>query len=91
MLVLSRKNRESVVIGGSNCFHRLLKVTVVDIRGSKVRLGFEVDADVPVHRSEVWERIRAGGLADNPTERPAAPVLRIVSPPMAPCDAEMPL
>jgi carbon storage regulator CsrA len=34
-------------------------VTVVDIRGSHVRLGFEVDADVPVHRSEVWERINA--------------------------------
>jgi carbon storage regulator len=61
MLVLSRKNRESVVVGGSDGFHRLLKVTVLDIRGSHVRLGFEVDADVPVHRSEVWERIRAEG------------------------------
>ena len=59
MLVLSRKNRESVVVGGSDGFHRLLKVTVLDIHGSQVRLGFEVDADVPVHRSEVWERIRA--------------------------------
>ena len=59
MLVLSRKNRESVVIGGDDGFRRLFKVTVLDIRGSHVRLGFEVDADVPVHRSEVWERIRA--------------------------------
>jgi carbon storage regulator len=59
MLVLSRKNRESVVIGGADGFCRLFKVTVLDIRGSHVRLGFEVDADVPVHRSEVWERIRA--------------------------------
>ncbi len=58
MLVLSRKNRESVVIGGADGFSRLFKVTVLDIRGSHVRLGFEVDADVPVHRSEVWERIR---------------------------------
>ncbi|MBN1396355.1 MAG: carbon storage regulator [Pirellulales bacterium] len=57
MLVLSRKNQESVVIGGTDGFHRLLKVTVLDIRGAKVRLGFEVDADIPVHRSEVWERI----------------------------------
>ena len=59
MLVLSRKNQESVVVGGSDGFHRLLKVTVLDIQGSHVRLGFEVDADVPVHRAEVWERIRA--------------------------------
>ena len=59
MLVLSRKNQESVVIGGSDGFHRLLKVTVLGIRGTNVKLGFEVDADVPVHRSEVWERIHA--------------------------------
>jgi carbon storage regulator len=58
MLVLSRKNRESVVIGGSDGFHRLLKVTVLGIRGTNVKLGFEVDDDIPVHRSEVWERIR---------------------------------
>ena len=58
MFVLSRKNRESVVIGGSDGFHRLLKVTVLGIRGTNVKLGFEVDDDIPVHRSEVWERIR---------------------------------
>ena len=47
MLVLSRKNRESVVVGGSDGFDRLLKVTVLDIRAGQVRLGFEVDRDVP--------------------------------------------
>jgi carbon storage regulator len=59
MLVLSRKNRESVVVGGTDGFHRLLKVTVLGIRGANVKLGFDVDASVPVHRSEVWDRIRA--------------------------------
>ncbi len=59
MLVLTRKNRESVVVGGDDGFHRLLKVTVLEIAGGRVRLGFEVDAGVPVHRSEVWERIHA--------------------------------
>ena len=59
MLVLSRKNQESVVIGGTDGVHRLLKVTVLGIQGTHVKLGFEVDADVPVHRSEVWERIKA--------------------------------
>ena len=53
MLVLSRKHSESVIIGGSNGFERLLKVTVLDIRGGKVRLGFEASTDFPVHRSEV--------------------------------------
>ena len=61
MLVLSRKSQESVVIGGSDGLHRLLKVTVLDIRGTNVKLGFEADADVPVHRSEVWERLTASG------------------------------
>jgi carbon storage regulator CsrA len=58
MLVLSRKNRESVVIGGDDGFHRLLKVTVLAIQGANVKLGFDVDPDVSVHRLEVWERIR---------------------------------
>lgn len=57
MLVLSRKNQESVVVGGCQGFERLLKVTVLEISGGKVRLGFEADADVPIHRSEIWNRI----------------------------------
>ena len=61
MLVLSRKSLEAVVIGGSGAFARMLKVTVLEINGGKVRLGFEVDKDVPVHRWEVWERIQANG------------------------------
>ena len=61
MLVLSRKEQEAVVIGGSDGFHRLFKVRVLEICGARVRLGFEVDPDVPVHRAEVWERIRADG------------------------------
>jgi hypothetical protein len=39
-----------------------------------VRLGFEVDKDVPVHRLEVWERIHAGGRPEGPTAGPAVPV-----------------
>ena len=73
MLILSRKNQESVVIGGADGFHRLFKVTVLDIAGGRVRLGFEVDADVPVHRAEVWERIHANGH-HRLTEDAAAPV-----------------
>jgi carbon storage regulator CsrA len=61
MLVLSRKIREAVVVGGVNPLQRMLKVTVLEVRNGKVMLGFEVDADVPVHRWEIWERIRASG------------------------------
>jgi carbon storage regulator CsrA len=57
MLVLSRKSDETVVIGGSVGFERMIKVTVVGIKKGHVRLGFEADADVPVHRLEVWEQI----------------------------------
>ena len=74
MLVLSRKNQESVVVGGADGFHRLLRVKVLEIRGTNVKLGFEVDADVPVHRSEVWERIRAGVREVPPTRCLATPV-----------------
>ena len=61
MLVLSRKSREAVVVGGSVGFERLLKVTVLEIKRGTVRLGFEVAEDVPVHRLEVWEKIHARG------------------------------
>jgi len=67
MLVLSRKSMESVVVGGSGRFERMLKVTVLEIKNGSVRLGFEADASVPVHRAEVWERIRASnGSLGNP-------------------------
>jgi carbon storage regulator CsrA len=58
MLVFSRKNMESVVVGESGRHERMLKVTVLGIKNGTVKLGFEADASVPVHRSEVWERIR---------------------------------
>jgi carbon storage regulator CsrA len=67
MLVLSRKSLESVVVGGAEGFERLLKVTVLEIKGGKVRLGFEVDAEVPVRRWEVWQRIHASGRPDGPS------------------------
>jgi carbon storage regulator len=60
MLVLSRKSLESVVVGGSVVSEPLLKVTVLEIKNDRVRLGFEADSAIPVHRWEVWERIRAG-------------------------------
>jgi carbon storage regulator CsrA len=62
------------VVGGSGGFDRLLKVTVLAIKGTNVSLGFEVDASVPVHRSEVWERIQKEQRLDSLPEGAAAPL-----------------
>jgi len=61
MLVLTRRSQEAVVVGARHSSERFVIVTVLDIRGGKVKLGFEVDPDVPVHRLEVWERILTNG------------------------------
>ena len=74
MLVLSRKSQESVVVGGPDGFTRLLKVTVLEITGGAVRLGFEAPANMPVHRWEVWARIHAGDGPGTPAADPAPPV-----------------
>jgi len=73
MLVLSRKALESVVVGGSSGFEQVIKVTVVEIKNGRVRLGFEAAVGIPVHRWEVWQRIR-GGQSDGAQEDTAAPV-----------------
>ncbi len=52
MLVLSRHRDESIMIGDD------VVVTIVDIRGDKVRLGIDAPADIPVHRQEVYDAIQ---------------------------------
>jgi carbon storage regulator len=76
MLVLRRKSQQSVVIGAAGDMNELLRVTVVEICGGTVKLGFLADSGVKVHREEVWERVRgehqaAPGKppADRPRER----------------------
>ncbi len=62
MLVLTRKCREVIVIGGTDGLDPVVKITVLGVENGKVRFGIEAAADVPVHRQEVWERIRSGEL-----------------------------
>jgi carbon storage regulator len=52
MLVLSRQRDESIIIGDN------IVVTVVDVRGDKVRLGIDAPREVSVHRREVYEAIQ---------------------------------
>lgn len=60
MLVLTRKNRESVVIGQPGEMQIALEITILEIEGGRVRLGFEADNKLPIHRREVWDRICNG-------------------------------
>ena len=76
MLVLTRRSRESVVVGEPDGCHGMLKVTVLEISRGRVKLGFEADADVPVHRWEVWQRIGSPG-----GPRPPRRACSLASPP----------
>jgi carbon storage regulator len=75
MLVLSRKKNESIVINND------ITVTVVEIRGDKVRLGIVAPKEVPVHRQEVFEAIhgKQQQQAVEPTP-PSVPVKPVDSP-----------
>jgi len=52
MLVLSRKKDEKIFIGDN------IRITVIEIRGDKVRLGIDAPRDITVHREEVYEAIK---------------------------------
>ena len=56
MLVLSRQRDESIIIGDN------IIITVVDIRGDKVRLGIQAPTEISVHRQEVYEAIQRENL-----------------------------
>lgn len=60
MLVLTRRNRESVVIARAKDLEVVLEITILEIEGGRVRLGFEADSRMPIHRREVWDRICNG-------------------------------
>ena len=52
MLVLSRQCDQAIVIGDS------IRITIVDVRGDKVRLGIDAPRDIAVHREEVYDAIQ---------------------------------
>lgn len=66
MLVLSRKKNESIVVQDS------IVITVVEIRGDKVRLGIEAPKEIPIHRSEVYAAIQTAQQPDQ-SESGSAP------------------
>lgn len=52
MLVLSRQKDESIIIGDD------VEITIVDVRGDKVRLGITAPRNITVHRKEIYEAIQ---------------------------------
>lgn len=65
MLVLSRQKDESIVIGDD------IVITIVDVRGDKVRLGINAPREISVHRQEVYDAIQREKKekAENNTEK----------------------
>lgn len=61
MLVLSRKRDERIVIGDN------IVITIVDVRGDKVRLGIEAPPEIPVHRQEIVDALRRQSTTPAPT------------------------
>ena len=62
MLVLSRQKDESIIIGDD------ITITIVDVRGDKVRLGITAPKNVSVHRMEVYEAIQREKDSKKPGE-----------------------
>ena len=85
MLVLSRQRDESIIIGDH------IVITVVDIRGDKVRLGINAPNTVPVHRQEIFDAIQkergvvsAGKPANGSPPGASAPASAIAPQPSPP-------
>ena len=79
MLVLSRQRDESIIIGDN------VQITIVDIRGDKVRLGIEAPAEISVHRKEVFDAIqrenrKAAGVSTEDLAAAATPAKREARP-----------
>ncbi len=75
MLVLSRRRDESIIIGDE------IVITIVDIRGDKVRLGIEAPKEIPVHRQEVYEAIQRENLRSSELSRNDEQSVKHDSPP----------
>jgi carbon storage regulator len=71
MLVLSRQRDESIMIGDD------VEITIVDVRGDKVRLGITAPKSIPVHRREIYDAIqREKAEAKKADEQPEKPARR---------------
>ena len=78
MLVLSRQRDETIMIGDD------IEVTVVDIRGDKVRLGINAPKEIAVHRKEVYEAIRRENREASQVKPEDLPGIKLAPKPIRP-------
>ncbi|MGE0376325.1 MAG: carbon storage regulator [Planctomycetaceae bacterium] len=69
MLVLTRKCQQSVVVEGYGRAAEMVTITVLGIRGGRVKLGFEAANDVLVDRAEVWQQSQFNGRPSSTQSR----------------------
>jgi carbon storage regulator len=70
MLVLTRRIDQTILIGDPKSGLPPLEITVIEVRGDQVRLGIKAPRDMPVHRKEIYEQIRAENKAAAGLMRP---------------------
>ncbi|MBI4136151.1 MAG: carbon storage regulator CsrA [Candidatus Vogelbacteria bacterium] len=85
MLILSRRRDETIMIGDD------IEITVVDIRGDKVRLGITAPRRIQIHRQEVYDAIKQAQLSrssskEDSSKPPSGPVAPGQRPPTTPTD-----
>jgi carbon storage regulator len=79
MLVLSRQVDETLYVFPHGLDGPIIEITVVDIRGDKVRLGVNAPASMPVHRKEVYEALRREMREEEANAKFAADTARLAS------------
>ncbi|OIO59733.1 MAG: carbon storage regulator [Alphaproteobacteria bacterium CG_4_10_14_0_2_um_filter_63_37] len=62
MLILTRRNGESLMIGDD------VKITILGIKGNQVRIGIDAPREVEVHREEIYERIKRENTTSGPVD-----------------------
>jgi carbon storage regulator len=55
MLMLARKEGEAIMVGDE------IRIVIVSVEGRNIKVGVEAPRDIPVHREEVYRRIRSNG------------------------------
>jgi carbon storage regulator len=59
MLVLTRQRGETIIVDGN------IIITIIEVRGDKVRIGIEAPRDVSVHREEIYDEIQRGNRRES--------------------------
>jgi carbon storage regulator len=62
MLVLSRQKNETIMIGDT------IEITIVDVKGDKVRVGINAPLEIPVHRKEIYDAIKRENIEASTVE-----------------------